>query len=68
MKPSLEEIRSMDLDNQYKKAEKNINFYIDLIKTDLNSNIGNNKIIEPIKSNDTFEEYKKKKDSLLKIQ
>ena len=60
----IENIKLNDLDNQYKKAEKNINFYIDLIKADLNPNIGNNKIIEPIKSNDTFEEYKKKIDKV----
>ena len=60
----IENIKLNDLENQYKKAIKNIDFYIELIKADLNPNIGNNRIIEPIKSNDNFDEYKLKIDKI----
>ena len=56
----IENIKLNDLDNQYRQAEKNINFYIDLIKANLNPNILNNRIIEEVRSYDMFSEYKKK--------
>ncbi len=59
-------IKTDDIDKNYKEAEKSINFYIDLIKADLNPNIPNNKIIKPIVSNDNFSEYKKSIEKIKK--
>ena len=52
-------IKTDDLENNYKKAKREIENLITLVKADFHPNIPNNKIIEPIKANDTFESYEK---------
>lgn len=51
-------IKTDNLEKNYCDAQELIDSYIDLIKSDLNPSIPNNKIIEPIIAHDNFEEYK----------
>ena len=52
-------IKADNLEKNYIKAKEEINNLISLIKADFHPIIPNNKIIEPIKANDTYEAYEK---------
>ncbi len=53
-------ISTDNLEENYKKAEKEIESLITIIKADFNPYIPNIKIVEPIKAHDSFESYSKK--------
>ncbi|MBQ7641318.1 MAG: anthranilate synthase component I [Acholeplasmatales bacterium] len=57
-------IKTDNLEENYKKAKKELEKLITLVKADFHPSIPNNKIIEPIKANDTFEDYSKKIDKI----
>ena len=59
-------IKTDNLEENYNKAKSEIKNLITLVKADFHPSIPNNKIIEPIKANDTFEEYSKKIDKIKK--
>ncbi len=59
-------IKTDNLEENYLKAKEEIESLITLVKADFHPVIPNNKIIEEIKANDTFEEYSKKIDKIKK--
>ncbi len=59
-------IKTDNLEENYNKAKAEIKNLITLVKADFHPSIPNNKIIEEIKANDTFDDYSKKIDKIKK--
>jgi len=59
-------IKTDNLEENYNKAKTEIKNLITLVKADFHPSIPNNKIIEEIKANDTFDDYSKKIDKIKK--
>ncbi len=59
-------IKTDNIEANYKKAQKELNELVTLIKADFHPNIPENKIYEPIKANDTFESYSQKIEKIKK--
>ena len=59
-------INTDDIENNYKKAIKEIENLVTLVKADFHPVIPNNKIVSKIKANDTFESYEKNIEKIKK--
>ena len=59
-------IKTDDIENNYKKAIKEIENLVTLVKADFHPVIPNNKIVSPIVANDTFESYEKNIEKIKK--